>query len=73
MTKVAEATASEAQAKFMSAVDTAVKNAPAGTENVVALVKSAMAASTNAVEGMQKAAKQAADVAERRRQEEIAP
>ena len=64
VTKVAEATASEAQAKFLAVVDTAVKNAPAGTENVVALVKSAVAASTNAYEGMQKAAKQAADVAE---------
>ena len=33
---VAEATAADAQAKFMSVVDTAVKNAPAGTENAVA-------------------------------------
>ena len=62
--KVAEATASEAQAKFLAVVDTAVKNAPAGTENAVALVKSAVAAATNAIEGAQKAAKQAADVAE---------
>jgi len=62
--KVAEATASEAQAKFLAVVDTAVKNAPAGTENAVALVKSAVAAATNAYEGVQKAAKQAADVAE---------
>ena len=62
--KVAEATATEAQAKFLAVVDTAVKNAPAGTENAVALVKSAVAAATNAYEGVQKAAKQAADVAE---------
>jgi phasin family protein len=62
--KVAEATASDAQAKFLSVVDTAVKNAPAGTENVVALVKSAVAAATNAYDGVQKAAKQATDVAE---------
>ena len=62
--KVAEATATEAQAKFLAVVDTAVRNAPAGTENAVALVKSAVAAATNAYEGVQKAAKQAADVAE---------
>jgi phasin family protein len=64
VTKVAEVTASEAQAKFLAVVDTAVKNAPAGTENAVALVKSAVAAATNAIESAQKAAKQAADVAE---------
>ena len=64
VTKVAEATASEAQAKFMAVVDSAVKNAPAGSENAVALVKSAVAAASNAFEGVQKAVKQATDVAE---------
>ena len=64
VTKVAEATATDAQTKFMSVVDNAVKNAPAGTENAVALMRSAVAAASNAVEGVQKAAKQAADVAE---------
>ena len=62
--RVAEATAADAQAKFMSVVDNAVKNAPAGTENAVALVKSAVAAANNAYESAHKAAKQAADVAE---------
>jgi len=62
--KVAEAQAAEAQAKFMTVVDSAVKNAPAGSENVVALVKSAVAAANNAFEGVQKAVKQASDVAE---------
>jgi phasin family protein len=62
--RVAEQTAAEAQAKFMNVVDTAVKNAPAGTENAVALVKSAVAAANNAYESVHKAAKQAADVAE---------
>jgi phasin family protein len=62
--RVAEAQATEAQAKFMAVVDTAVKNAPAGTENGVALLKSAVAATTNAIETAQKAAKQAAEVAE---------
>src|SRR5215203_4108751 len=64
VTRVAEAQTAEAQAKFMSIVDTAVKNAPAGTENGVALIKSAVAAATNAIETAQKAAKQAAEVAE---------
>ena len=62
--KVAEETAADAQKKFMAVVDTAVKNAPAGTENAVALVKSAVAAANNAYESVHKAAKQAAEVAE---------
>ena len=64
MTKAAEAQVADAQKKFMSLVDSAVKNAPAGTENAVALVRSAVAAANNAFESVQKAAKQAADVAE---------
>ena len=64
VTKVAEEQLAEAQKKFMATVDTAVKNAPAGSENAVALVKSAVAAANNAYESVHKAAKQAADVAE---------
>ena len=64
VTKAAEAQLADAQKKFMGAVDTAVKNAPAGTENAVALVKSAVAAANNAYESVHKAAKQAAEVAE---------
>ena len=64
VSKVAEVTAAETQSKFLSVVDTAVKNAPAGSENAVALVKSAVAAANNAFEGVQKAVKQATDVAE---------
>ncbi|MBL8332315.1 MAG: phasin family protein [Rubrivivax sp.] len=64
VTKVAEATITDTQKKVLSAVDTAVKNAPAGTENAVALVKSAVAAANNAYESVHKAAKQAAEVAE---------
>ena len=59
----AEVTA-EAQAKLLAIVDMAVKNAPAGTENGVALVKSALAAATHAIETAQKAARHAAEVAE---------
>ena len=64
VSKVAEATAAETQTKFLSLVDSAVKNAPAGSENAVALVKSAVAAANNAYESVQKAAKQATEVAE---------
>jgi phasin family protein len=64
VTKVAEAQVAAAQAKSTSAVDGAVKNAPAGTESAAALVKSAIAAAANALETVQKASKQAADVAE---------
>jgi phasin family protein len=59
VTKVAEAQVAAAQAKFAGAVDSAVKNAPAGTESAAALVKTA-----SAMESVQKATKQAADVAE---------
>ncbi|MFT3821710.1 MAG: TIGR01841 family phasin [Rubrivivax sp.] len=62
--RVAEAQIADAQKKVLAAVDTAVKNAPAGTENAVALVKSAVAAANNAYESVHKAAKQAAEVAE---------
>lgn len=64
ISKAAESQATDVQKKFLSVVDTAVKNAPAGSENAVALVKSAVAAASNAYESVQKAAKQAADVAE---------
>jgi len=62
--KAAEGQLADLQAKFTSVVENAAKNAPAGTENAVALVKSAVAAATNAFESVQKAAKQATDVAQ---------
>jgi phasin family protein len=62
--KAAEAQLADAQKKFLNFVDSASKNAPAGTENAVALVRSAVAAANNAFESVQKAAKQATDVAE---------
>ena len=64
VSKVAEATAADTQKKVLALVDTAVKNAPAGTESAVALVKSAVTAANNAFESVQKATKQAAEVAE---------
>lgn len=54
----------ESQKKFLAVVDNAAKNAPAGSETAVAVFKSAVAAGNNALESVQKAVKQAAEVAE---------
>ena len=62
--KAAEAQATEAQAKFMNLVDNAAKNAPAGSETAVAVMKSAVSAANNAMESVQKAVKQATEMAE---------
>lgn len=64
ITKMAEEQVAGAQKKFAAIIDTSVKNAPAGSENAVALMKSAMAAANNAIESVQKATKQARDVTE---------
>ena len=64
VTKTAEAQLAELQKSFTTAIDGALKNAPAGTENAVTLVKSAINAANNAFESVQKAAKQATDIAE---------
>jgi phasin family protein len=62
--KAFEGKASEAQQAFVGLVDSASKNAPAGSETAVAVLKSAVAAANNAFESVQKAVKQATDVAE---------
>ncbi len=59
-----ESQAADAQKKFLAVVDNAAKNAPAGSETAVAVFKSAVAAGNNALESVQKAVKQASDVAE---------
>jgi phasin family protein len=59
-----EAQAADGQKKFMSLVDGAAKNAPAGSETAVAMMKSAVAAANNAFDSVQKAVKQATDMAE---------
>ena len=63
-TKAFEVKAAEAQQAFVGLVDSAAKNAPAGSETAVAVLKSAVAAANNAFESVQKAVKQASDVAE---------
>ena len=59
-----EAQTAEAQKNFVGLVDSAAKNAPAGSETAVAVLKSAVAAANNAFESVQKAVKQASDIAE---------
>jgi phasin family protein len=62
--KAVEGQFSDVQKKFLAVVDNASKNAPAGSETAVAVFKSAVAAGNNALESVQKAVKQATDVAE---------
>ena len=62
--KAFEGQVAGAQQGFASIVDNAAKNAPAGSETAVAVMKSAVSAATNAFESVQKAVKQATDVAE---------
>lgn len=63
-TKNMEAQAADAQKKVMNLVESAAKNAPAGSEAAVAIVKSSVAAANNALESVQKAVKQATEIAE---------
>jgi phasin family protein len=62
--KVFEAQFAEANKTMTSALDKAVKNAPAGSDVAVAAVKSAIAAANSAYDSMTKAAKQVAEIAE---------
>lgn len=63
-TKALESQAAVAQKQFANLVDTAAQNAPAGSEQAVAMMKGAVSAATNAFESVQKAVKQATDLAE---------
>ena len=62
--KAFEVKAAEAQQAFVGLVDSAAKNAPAGSETTVAVMKTAVAAANNAFESAQRVIKQATDVAE---------
>lgn len=64
LSKAFEGQAADAQKNFMGLVDEATKNAPAGSETAVAVMKNAVAAANNALESVQKAVKQATEVAE---------
>lgn len=63
-TKVAESQAADVQKQFVSALDSAVKSAPQGSEPAVAAVKNAVSTAAAALESVQKAVKQATDMAE---------
>ncbi|MDY0328902.1 MAG: TIGR01841 family phasin [Thiomonas sp.] len=64
LAKTAESQISETHKKFMELAETAAKNAPAGSETAVAMMKSAMNAASNAYDSVQKVTKQAAEAVE---------
>lgn len=64
LAKTVESQLHDAQSQFMTMVDSATKNAPQGSEAVVAMFKSALTASQNAAETIQKAVKQVTETAE---------
>jgi len=64
LTKVVEAQYSDINKNVSTALDKAVKNAPAGSDVAVAAVKSALAAANSAYDSVTKAAKQVAEIAE---------
>ncbi len=64
LSKFAEAKASELNQNFVSLLDKASKNAPAGSDVGVAAVKSMLSAANSAYDTFSKAAKQATEMAE---------
>lgn len=65
LSKLAEGKLAESQKTLHATVDQFTRNAPQGSEGAVALLKSSMAQAGAAYESMTKAAKQAAEVAEK--------
>jgi phasin family protein len=63
-TKAFEAQSALAQKQLASLVENATQNAPAGSEQAVAMMKGAVSAANSAYESVQKAVKQATDMAE---------
>ncbi len=64
LTKIAEGRFSELNKGVTGLLDQAAKNAPVGSDVAVAAVKSAIAAANSAYDGLNKAAKQVAEIAE---------
>ncbi|MEQ4619288.1 MAG: TIGR01841 family phasin [Corticimicrobacter sp.] len=64
LTKLVEARIADNQKLVADAIDQISKNAPAGSESAVALIKSSLATANNAYDSLTKAAKQAAEVTE---------
>ncbi len=63
-TKAMEAQSAAAQKQFAALVESTAANAPAGSEQAVAMMKGAVSAANSAFESVQKAVKQASDMAE---------
>jgi len=63
-TKAVESKMAESEQAVKSLVENSLKNAPAGSDAAVAVLKTAIEASQNAAETLKKAAKQAAESAE---------
>jgi len=64
LTKLFEGHAAELNKNINTAIDQALKNAPAGSEAAVSAVKSAISAANSAYSNISKAAKQATEIAE---------
>jgi phasin family protein len=62
--QAAEEKMAEAQKAFHTAVDSMAKNAPAGSETLVSVIKTAVTASQNAIDTAKSSAKKAMDVAQ---------
>ncbi len=62
--KAFEAQTVGVQKQFASMIDTTLANAPAGSESAVAVMKNAVSAASTAFESVQKAVKQATEMAE---------
>jgi len=65
LAKLGEAQIAEGQKHMHDAIEQLSKNAPAGSESAVAMLKSGLVQANNAFESMTKAAKHAAEVAEK--------
>ncbi|NDY83069.1 TIGR01841 family phasin [Orrella sp. NBD-18] len=65
LAKLGETQVAEAQKHINDAVEQMTKNAPAGSENAVAMLKSSLAQASGAFDAMTKAAKQATEAAEK--------
>lgn len=63
-TKAMATQTATAQTQFATLVDSTAQNAPVGTEHAVAMMKGAVTAASSAFESVQKAVKQATDLAE---------
>ena len=65
LTKAAEAKAAESQKAMTTALEELAKNAPAGSESVVAVIKSAVTAGQQAMDSAKTATKKAVEMAEK--------